>query len=73
MTINENYCQEHSTKVNEVERKVLEAKIGKIPKYQGSGWYRHKCPFCAYERGFQDGQKAGKKAVAQKLEQLITS
>jgi len=69
MTTDENWCPKHRGKVNELSRRNLKAKIEEIPKYEGSNWYRHKCPFCAYEMGFSEG----KKAAAQKISQPITS
>lgn len=43
-------CERHGRRHNQAH---LDAIIGDIPEKQG-GAGRHKCPYCAYERGWQD-------------------
>lgn len=72
MTINTSWCPHHRGKSNEHKRDQIRAKIELLPKYEGSNWCRHKCPFCAYEEGYKEGIEAGKRLAAKRLEKLIT-
>lgn len=52
-----NDCEKHAGKHNEVRRTPLDKMMSSLPENQ-SGGGRHKCPYCAYERGFEDGLKS---------------
>ena len=52
MATNQDWCDKHREAGNEAKRAKLKSKIELLPKYEGGNWYRHKCPFCAYEEGF---------------------
>lgn len=73
MAINTNWCDKHRGKSNEHKRDALESKINLLPKYEGSNWFRHKCPFCAYEAGFSEGIEEGKRRAVERLKALITN
>ncbi|MDE2764932.1 MAG: MutH/Sau3AI family endonuclease, partial [Chloroflexota bacterium] len=45
-------CPIHAGQTNTASREPLDARIGLLPANQ-SGVGRHKCPYCAYERGYQ--------------------
>ena len=52
-----NDCARHAGRHNEVHRAKLDGIMKTLPKNQSGGpdGGRHKCPYCAYERGFEDG------------------
>ena len=52
-------CTKHGDK-NAQARKPFDEVMDKLPHNQG-GAGRHKCPYCAYEKGFKAGRKAEKK------------
>ena len=49
-----NDCARHAGKWNEFQRRKLDELMWSLPENQ-SGGGRHKCPYCAYERGYADG------------------
>ena len=51
-----NYCAIHSGEHNNTKRSKLEQIMTELPENQ-SGRGRHKCPYCAYERGLRDGYR----------------
>ena len=51
-------CALHSGQHNEFRRSALDRLMRELPDSQ-SGDGRHKCPYCGYERGRQDGLKEG--------------
>ena len=50
-----NDCPQHSGQPNEDKRMPYDAVMGKLDNNQ-SGEGRHKCPYCAYERGYEQGK-----------------
>lgn len=46
-------CPRHSGPANEPAREPQDAAMRDLPNNQ-SGGGRHKCPYCAYERGARD-------------------
>ena len=46
-------CPRHHGKANGLERERYDSIMRDLPKNQ-SGDGRHKCPYCAYERGVKD-------------------
>ena len=52
-----NDCARHAGRRNEVHRIKLDDIMRTLPKNQSGGQEggRHRCPYCAYERGFEDG------------------
>ena len=59
-------CVEHSGQGNRDQRLPLDGIMQGLPDNQ-SGDGRHKCAYCAYERGV----KAGKRAVIDRLTDLL--
>ena len=57
-----NDCARHAGKWNEAHREELDALMRSLPENQ-SGGGRHKCPYCAYERGFSDGLRRAGQAL----------
>ena len=51
-------CELHSGQRNEFRRSTLDPLMEELPENQ-SGEGRHKCPYCAWERGRQDGLREG--------------
>ena len=49
-----NDCARHAGQHNEDYRINLDSIMRSLPENQ-SGGGRHKCSYCAYERGFEDG------------------
>ena len=47
-------CPKHAGKRNNGHRRMLDGVIMPLPKNQSHAG-RHKCPYCAYEKGFRDG------------------
>lgn len=45
-------CPRHAGQHNEAERAALDRIMRELPENQ-SGEGRHKCPWCAYERGYR--------------------
>lgn len=45
-------CRQHAGQHNEAERAALDRVMRELPENQ-SGEGRHKCPYCAYERGYR--------------------
>ena len=58
-------CQKHGGKHNPA-RDGLEVVMQALPENQG-GAGRHKCPYCAYERGYATGLADGIKRAANVL------
>lgn len=56
-------CAIHAGKQNALRRESLDNVMQRLPNNQ-SGKGRHKCPYCAYEAGFQDGLRARDNALA---------
>ncbi len=56
-------CTIHAGKHNTHRRENLDNVMQRLPNNQ-SGKGRHKCPYCAYEAGFQDGLRARGHALA---------
>ena len=52
-----NDCPKHAGQHNELQRRKYDAMMRALPENQ-SGCGRHKCAYCAYERGFEDGLKS---------------
>lgn len=54
-------CTRHAgdTKASSANRSQLDHIMAELPSNQ-SGVGRHSCPYCAYERGLQDGLERGK-------------
>lgn len=52
-----NDCARHAGQRNKAHRAKLDGIMKTLPKNQSGGrdGGRHKCPYCAYERGFEDG------------------
>ena len=49
-----NDCTRHAGRYNEFRRAKLDDIMNTLPENQ-AGVGRHKCPYCAYERGFEAG------------------
>ena len=63
-------CPRHSGKRNNTARQDLDGIMtGLHPNQSGKG--RHKCPYCAYQAGFQAGIAAGSSLREDKIEQSI--
>lgn len=45
-------CERHAGQHNEAERAALDRIMRELPENQ-AGEGRHKCPYCAYERGYR--------------------
>lgn len=73
MTVNTSWCPHHRGPQNEPKRQRIRSTIEILPKYEGSNWCRHKCPFCAYEAGFAEGVEEGKRIAAERLKAVITN
>ena len=60
-----NNCAKHAGPDNQVNRAKLDDIMKTLPKNQSGGLDggRHKCPYCAYERGFKDGLRHAAEAV----------
>ena len=56
-------CTIHAGKHNDHRRENLDNVMQRLPNNQ-SGKGRHKCPYCAYEAGFQEGLRARGHALA---------
>ena len=57
-----NDCARHAGKRNEDHRINLDGIMRNLPENQaGVGW--HKCPYCAYERGFEAGLRHAAETV----------
>lgn len=57
-----NDCARHAGKRNEDHRINLDDVMKTLPENQ-AGVGRHKCPYCAYERGFEDGLQRAAETV----------
>ena len=57
-----NDCAIHAGKRNEDRRISLDGIMNTLPENQ-AGAGRHKCPYCAYERGFEAGLQHAAEAV----------
>lgn len=55
-------CSIHAGISNALRRESHDNVMQRLPNNQ-SGKGRHKCPYCAYEAGFQDGLRAGQLAL----------
>ena len=49
-----NDCPKHAGQQNELQRREYDAMMRALPENQ-SGGGRHKCAYCAYEKGFEAG------------------
>lgn len=58
-------CSRHAGKDNSLERTPHDSLMRSLPENQ-SGVGRHKCPYCAYEIGYRDGQNSVLKHQPQK-------
>lgn len=63
------YCQTHSHKIpqafkaqNKALRDSYDPKLPLLNRGQGGPW-RHACPYCIYDRAYNDGYKAGQVAA----------
>ena len=65
-------CDLHAGKHNELRRRNLDEIMRTLPENQ-SGSGRHKCAYCAYERGFQDGLRSAANKLGQVILQEPTS
>ena len=55
MSTNDKLCQRHRGRHNAAARELLDPVLQNIAENQ-SGDGRHKCPYCAYEIGYADGE-----------------
>ena len=60
-------CAIHSGQHNWSKRTELEPLMRQLPENQ-SGDGRHRCPYCAYERGRETGLRAGYRRAIEVLE-----
>ena len=49
-------CHKHRRLPGEDRLEVLDPILEKLPKYTG-GHAHDRCPYCAYEKGLEDGRK----------------
>ena len=59
--MNKNECKKHKGGVSGLENLMKE-----LPSNQG-GVGRHKCPYCAYEKGHAEGAEYERSRIARKL------
>ncbi len=64
-------CVKHAGQGNAVYRAGLDQTMSKLPDNQ-SGKGRHKCPYCAYESGFNRGFMKALDKVVQSISELRT-
>ncbi len=60
-------CPKHAGQSNSANRAELEPIVAQLPPNQ-SGGGRHKCPYCAYEIGFNAGVKAAASELRTRLD-----
>ena len=65
-----NDCSKHAGKRNKYRRDDLDKIMKTLPENQ-SGGGRHKCTYCAYERGYADGYKLAGDKLKELLEELL--
>lgn len=63
----QNPCGEHPKKNQSPDRVTLREIIEHLPEHEGSGWSRHRCPFCAYNKGYENGLSEAKKIIEEAL------
>ena len=63
-------CPEHSGHNSEHNRAPMDNLMRSLDNNQ-SGEGRHKCPYCAYERGKAEGFKSGVEQAMQKLCEIL--
>lgn len=64
-----NDCARHAGIRNEIYRRKLDEMMKILPENQ-SGAGRHKCAYCAWERGFDEGYRHGLRVAADALQTL---
>lgn len=68
-------CPEHAGHQNSVNRATLDSLMNELPNNQ-SGNGRHKCAYCAYNRGYSDGAREGYRRalddIQTSLDKLVT-
>ncbi len=65
-----NDCPLHAGQHNEERRTELDDIMRTLPENQ-AGAGRHKCPYCAFERGYKRGVEHGRKKAANKIRDYI--
>ena len=61
-------CKKHAGQDNEPNRAPLDRMMEKLPRNQ-SGAGRHKCPYCAYKKGIEDGLRLAREEIERSREQ----
>lgn len=64
-------CVKHAGQSNAANRDRLDQTMSELPDNQ-SGKGRHKCPYCAYEAGFNRGFMKALDKVVQTISELRT-
>ena len=67
-------CPQHAGRQNSMNKANLDPLMNELPDNQ-SGSGRHKCPYCAYDRGYSKGVREGYRRalddVRRSLDELV--